>query len=716
MDGHASEAGGSGRPIILFCSCHGSVALDEDRLAAALSEVAEVRLTDELCRGQLAVFEQVVDEGRSVLVSCTQELPLFAEIWEESDAEAPLQAFNIRELAGWSREGKEALPKIAALAAAALELAKAPPVPVTEVESLGRCLIAGPAEPALRLAALLEEALAVTVLITGGLEEALPPPRMSWPLLAGRLEGVSGHFGGFTVAVAEAKEYLPWHREGLAFAAGSDGAAAAALPHEAWDIVIEIGGTPRFAPHGREGYLHVPARADGAVREADLLRTALKARDLVGTFERPLHARCEPRRCAHARNGITGCRRCLEACPTGAIAPAGDFVQVDPRICEGCGECAAVCPSGAMEYATPALQPLLARMRAALRTHAAAGGAPPVLLLHEGERVIERLALLARYSDGLPARVLPISLHSAGRVGHALVLAAMASGAARVAVLAPADRAAELEPLQRELDLAAAILEGLGYPSAAWPVWLASDDPFEIGDWLWGLDIPDLPLPTAALPLAGTQREVARHAMLALAEAAGPSGAGDGAAVISLPAGSPYGRIEVDETRCTLCLACVGACPAGALGDDPERPRLRFVEQACLQCGLCRRTCPEGAISLEARLDLSPTAADWQVLVEDAPMTCAACGKAFGSRRAVERVIARLEAMGDPRLSDPARLRLLRYCEDCRVAAMVMEEQGQAPFALGEVPRPRVTEDYLDGEAATASVSGKKNDDREEKT
>ena len=71
--------------------------------------------------------------------------------------------------------------------------------------------------------------------------------------------------------------------------------------------------------------------------------------------------------------------------------------------------------------------------------------------------------------------------------------------------------------------------------------------------------------------------------------------------IIALPAGAPFGAVEVAD-GCTLCLACVSACPTGALSDDPDRPVLRFTEDACVQCGLCKATCPEKVITLVPRL------------------------------------------------------------------------------------------------------------------
>ena len=71
---------------------------------------------------------------------------------------------------------------------------------------------------------------------------------------------------------------------------------------------------------------------------------------------------------------------------------------------------------------------------------------------------------------------------------------------------------------------------------------------------------------------------------------------------IALPAGAPFGALAVDKQTCTLCKACIGACPESALIDSTETPSLRFIERNCVQCGLCVSTCPENAITLVPRL------------------------------------------------------------------------------------------------------------------
>ena len=128
---------------------------------------------------------------------------------------------------------------------------------------------------------------------------------------------------------------------------------------------------------------------------------------------------------------------------------------------------------------------------------------------------------------------------------------------------------------------------------------------------------------------------------------------------------------------------------------DPDRPMLKFTEDACVQCGLCAATCPEDAISLVPKLDFEAWEAPRRVLKEEEPFHCTACGKAFGTRGAIERVMARLQdrhwmfsgAAGQE------RLRVLTMCEDCRVEALVAESFD--PHAMPQRPAPRTTDDYL---------------------
>lgn len=163
--------------------------------------------------------------------------------------------------------------------------------------------------------------------------------------------------------------------------------------------------------------------------------------------------------------------------------------------------------------------------------------------------------------------------------------------------------------------------------------------------------------------------------------------------VIALPAGAPFGRVDVNVEGCTLCLSCVSACPTGALIADPERPILRFAEDACVQCGLCQATCPEKVISLQPQFDFRAATAQARVLKEEEPFCCIRCSKPFGVKSTIERVSAKLESKHWMFKDSAQRLDIIRMCEDCRVAAVT--EQDFDPYGAPVRPNARTTEDYL---------------------
>jgi ferredoxin len=184
----------------------------------------------------------------------------------------------------------------------------------------------------------------------------------------------------------------------------------------------------------------------------------------------------------------------------------------------------------------------------------------------------------------------------------------------------------------------------------------------------------------------GGKREVLRFALSELHRVApAPK------EIIALPPGAPFGAVEVNVDGCTLCLSCVSACPTGALSDDPDRPLLRFTEDACVQCGLCKATCPEKVIALVPRLAF-PARGAARILKEEEPFHCIRCGKPFGVKSTIERVAAKLEGK-HWMYRDKARLDVIRMCEDCRVVASA--EEGFDPYSAPERPKLRTTEDYL---------------------
>jgi ferredoxin len=139
----------------------------------------------------------------------------------------------------------------------------------------------------------------------------------------------------------------------------------------------------------------------------------------------------------------------------------------------------------------------------------------------------------------------------------------------------------------------------------------------------------------------------------------------------------------VDRDKCTVCLACVGACPANALVDGKDVPQLKFIERNCVQCGLCAKTCPEDAIALTPRLLLGAQAKTAVVLNETEPFNCVRCAKPFGTRQMIDNMLGRLS--GHPMFGTPAALRRLQMCADCRVLDMMQHTDGANIFEFPTV-------------------------------
>ena len=657
---------------ILICNCERTMALDGKALCRALGAEGEPRVHTQLCRAEIESFRSALAPGGAVLVACTQEAPLFAEVAAEAAPDAALRFTNIRETAGWSAEGNEAAPKIAALLAAAAEPFR--PTPTVTLRSEGSCLIYGRDESALEAARQIRSKLDVTVLLADPGEIA-PPRVVDVPIFKGRLAGVRGHLGSFEIVVDDYAPAIASSRGRLSFEPGRSGASARC------DLILDLsGGAPLFSGGKRDGYLRADPRDPAAVQ-----RALFAALDLVGEFEKPRYVDFHPELCVHARNRRTGCTRCLEVCPTGAISPAGDTVAIDPYVCAGCGSCHSVCPTGAADYAMPLAPDLLGRLRVLLQTYRAAGGADPVLLLHDGEHGADLIAAIAHHGRGLPARVIPFELNETTQLGLDFLSSAFAYGAARLVMLTRRGALGTIGGLAAQIGVMESVLAGLGYGGGRIEI-VETSDPEVLETRLWSLPAAPAPRAGTHVPMGG-KRELMRMALTHL-HAAAP----EPVDVIALPPGAPFGSLVVDTAGCTLCLACVGVCPTGALLDNPEKPQLAFREEACVQCGLCRATCPEKVIKLEPRLNFTAAATLPAVIKEEEPFHCIRCGKPFGTKSSIERVVTQL-ASKHWMFQDSGAIDRMRMCSDCRVVAQF--ETGAEPMAAAPRRVPRTTEDYL---------------------
>ena len=668
-----------------------------------------------LCRREAAAFQRAAcEEAETLVVACTQEARLFAALNEETAgaapiAERPIRFVNIRETGGWSRDAAQATPKIAALIAAA-QLPPPEPVATVGYASAGRTLVIGAAEAASRAALLLGDGLETSLLVdrTGS---ALPQQR-DQAVHTGQLVRLSGWLGAFeaewesgnpidadlctrcnacVAACPEGAIGLDYqinleacrsHRDCVRVceAAGAIDFERGAVRHvEHFDLVLDLQPEPAFTMHqAPQGYLH----AGGDERK--LMEAVLQLRELVGEFDKPRFFRYQQRLCAHSRNEQIGCTACIDVCSARAIRsdasakgrskndlqPAGGIV-VEPHLCVGCGACTTVCPSGALSYAAPSPTDQGKRLQTLLGTYARAGGKDAALLLHSegaGQGLVHELGRAARLDaslNGVPARVIPVALWHTASVGLDLWLAAVAQGASQVWVLITDEEAPEYRvALAEQMAVGQAILSGLGYDGQHFKL-IEARDARDLAALDAALRVPAAQgVKQAATFAAQADKRPTLELALDHLRQQAPCVPDE----IALPAaGSPFGSLQVDSERCTLCLACVGACPEAALADNPERPQLKFIEKNCVQCGLCASTCPEDAITLVPRLllaDEGRARKEMRVLHEAQPFACVRCGKPFGTLRAIEAMLSKLS--GHAAFQGAAAERL-KMCGDCRV-------------------------------------------------
>lgn len=421
------------------------------------------------------------------------------------------------------------------------------------------------------------------------------------------------------------------------------------------DLVLDLSPKPLLSMA-----LKPPGYLDYGHSEAELIEAKKELHDLVGTFDKPKYFDYKESLCAHGVSGQKGCTRCIDACPAEAITSLINKIAVDPFRCQGGGICTTVCPSGAISYAYPKPRDLLTHVRTLILTYLTEitridgkTTAPDLLFVSESEQT--------QAEQMLPA-ALVISVEEVASVGPEIWLSALAWGARSVRLfnLDGIPDTAE-NALSLHLEMAQKTLTGMAYPANCISV---ITDQSEL-------------MTTRSL----TQKKTASHAPLGDKRQAffmaldHLSAQADETFIeanqeIALPQGAIFGEAIIDQSKCTLCMSCVSACPGNALQDGRELPQVSLVEDKCLQCGVCVSTCPEDAMSIAPRLLLdSKLRKKPRVLHQDQPFCCIRCGIAFATNAGISTIMLKLAS--HPMFAEERARSRLKMCDDCKVVDMM---------------------------------------------
>jgi ferredoxin len=345
--------------------------------------------------------------------------------------------------------------------------------------------------------------------------------------------------------------------------------------------------------------------------------------------------------CQYSPRLDAGCSACIDACTYGAIQQSKAGVVVDHLACVECGACLASCPTEALQYKRFDDLHFIEYFRD--------------FPLTPGTTVIlgDEAALHAFWwkSDSKRYENVFFLEHPQPKALHAMhFLLLQGMGAAQIIVLGQ-----EQDSHSKQIEISNTIIEELLHQEQTVQVITAV---FSLPALL-GKSCDSTAPTTSYHDFSYTNRRA--KLMEIVRFLAQHSNAEPG--ILTSAASNDFGAILCDEDKCTGCIACVGECRIGALTTDGETYSLSHTPALCVQCGTCVSICPENALSTQPGLSLQDDFFNERLIAKTEPATCKGCGKVFGTKKSLEKVLSILSAKGMWDKTDD----LLSYCDNCRV-------------------------------------------------
>jgi ferredoxin len=328
----------------------------------------------------------------------------------------------------------------------------------------------------------------------------------------------------------------------------------------------------------------------------------------------------------------SGCRLCVESCPTQSLVPSGGIISYSVDTCSACGICVTTCPTGAS--ANPATRPRQITEQISAFTKSCQE--PMGVRFHCRDARVR----------GVEAGWYPVEVPCTGMLSIGWLLAPLLLGASAVSAepcLSSGCSLANDARLTERYAAATAISETLGFGSDR--VRLSTQG--------------SMPDPIGSLPAAALGEMHDADVFLAMATL--------GSKDVKVPTTvGAVGVVSINENSCTICELCATVCPTDALSArrSHDTVDITFDAMSCVGCAMCVAACPEkaqNAITLDRRFDVDALATGRHTLISGSTATCEKCG----GQIAPSAMLDRIQSMLGPEHAGTLAL-IGKRCIDCR--------------------------------------------------